>query len=100
VKPIKVHDDAITELHRAIAYYEEERAGLGSRFREQFEAAITKIRRNPLRGSLFQRTQYRSALFRKFPYVIFYMDREHDIYIAAISHSRRRPGYWIHRRLD
>jgi plasmid stabilization system protein ParE len=31
---------------------------------------------------------------RGFPYKVAYRIREHDIYVVAVAHTSRRPGYW------
>ena len=32
--------------------------------------------------------------FRRFPFTVYYRDDLHEIYILAIAHTSRRPGYW------
>jgi toxin ParE1/3/4 len=39
----------------------------------------------------------RKSSVRRFPYVVFYLDLEEYIWIAAVAHQRRRPGYWVYR---
>jgi hypothetical protein len=35
---------------------------------------------------------------KRFPYKIVYRERADDLYIVAIAHTSRRPGYWKDRR--
>lgn len=40
----------------------------------------------------------REILLTRFSYKLVYRVREHDLYIVAIAHTSRRPGYWKGRR--
>jgi toxin ParE1/3/4 len=39
----------------------------------------------------------RKCFVRRFPYTIFYLELAEQIWIAAVAHQRRRPGYWRNR---
>jgi toxin ParE1/3/4 len=98
VKLTELHSAAQSELDRAVAYYEGERAGLGLEFLAEVEAEVALIRRNPKLRGRCQATEFRKSVLRRFPYVIFYREREETIWIAAVAHAKRRPGYWMRRR--
>jgi hypothetical protein len=40
----------------------------------------------------------RKHRLRRFPYTIHYAVLHDAIWIAAVAHQRRRPGYWAVRR--
>jgi toxin ParE1/3/4 len=40
----------------------------------------------------------RQLVLRRFPYKIVYRVRAHDLYVVAIAHTSRRPGYWRDRQ--
>lgn len=40
---------------------------------------------------------HRQFLVASFPCKIVYHERTDDLYIVAIVHASRRPGYWKHR---
>ncbi|HEX6285548.1 MAG TPA: type II toxin-antitoxin system RelE/ParE family toxin, partial [Pyrinomonadaceae bacterium] len=40
------------------------------------------------------RANERRFVFKRFPYSIIYRVRQNDVFITAIAHQRRRPGYW------
>ncbi|MGE3491981.1 MAG: type II toxin-antitoxin system RelE/ParE family toxin [Vicinamibacterales bacterium] len=48
---------------------------------------------SPRRGRL----PSRQLKVRGFPYIVAYRIRPADIYIVAVAHTSRRPGYWKHR---
>jgi toxin ParE1/3/4 len=42
--------------------------------------------------------RFRRCLVHRFPYGIIYAVEDDTIYVAAIMHLRRQPGYWERRR--
>jgi toxin ParE1/3/4 len=97
VKPVEFHEHAAREFEAAIEYYERAVPGLGSRFRRAVESAVLRIRRHPKRFAIHRKTPFRVCLVRRFPYVIYFHEREKLIYVMAVSHGHRRPGYWRYR---
>ncbi len=97
MKPAEFHPDAAEEAREAAAYYEDIRAGLGADFQAELNAALTRIRDNPLLYVAEEGT-IRVCPLRRFPYLIFYEDLTDRVWIAAVGHHRRRPGYWARRR--
>jgi hypothetical protein len=39
----------------------------------------------------------RRVVLRRFPYFIVFFDWLDEIYIVAVTHAKRRPGYWMGR---
>jgi hypothetical protein len=37
----------------------------------------------------------RSYIVRVFPYSVIYMVDQDEIFIFAIAHAKRHPGYWM-----
>jgi plasmid stabilization system protein ParE len=95
VKPIRISDPASAEFADAVRWYEQKRTGLGSEFFEAVIQAIELVRTRPEVGTPAGRT--RSWLLTRFPYRLIYRVRDDDIYIVAIAHTSRRPGYWKNR---
>ncbi|MGH2583431.1 MAG: type II toxin-antitoxin system RelE/ParE family toxin [Dehalococcoidia bacterium] len=100
MKPLIFHSQARAELDEAIAYYEERKSGLGLALLAAVERATGTIRRHPQLGAPYKATHFRSYLLQRFPYVIFYTELEDAIWIVAIAHGRRQPGYWLRRRKE
>lgn len=91
--PPKFDPDARTEFLAAIRYYEDYRPGLGRRFRDAVEVAISKACETPLCYRVL-RAPFRRCLVQKFPYsVIFSIERDH-LLVIAVAHAKRKPGYW------
>jgi toxin ParE1/3/4 len=97
VKPVKFHREVEAELRAAITYYEERRYGLGDDFRDAVEQAVDRIARMPCAFSPYGDEGLRTRVMRRFPYSIFYLELDDHIWIAAVAHRRRRPGYWAER---
>jgi plasmid stabilization system protein ParE len=36
----------------------------------------------------------RKFVLRRFPFAIFYREKQAVIHVLAIAHGHRRPGYW------
>jgi toxin ParE1/3/4 len=76
--------------------YDAESFGLGDEFAFEVEQVVHNISTRPETGSphLFGT---RRALTPRFPYSIIYRTGPSLVTIVAISHQRRKPGYWLRR---
>ena len=90
-------DDAIAEAHATAAYYEECRPALGEAFLNEVDAAKAEILQYPLAWGRI-RGRFRRYRLHGFPYGLVYSLHEDTIYIAAVMHLSRKPGYWMRRR--
>ncbi len=94
MKSVRFHPEAEAELIAAIEHYEEQRAGLGVDLRLKVEAAVGLIRQNPPLFPARGVEAYRKCPVRRFPYAVYYLDLDVEIWIAAVAHQSRKPGYW------
>jgi toxin ParE1/3/4 len=76
VKPVIIHSQARAELDEAIAFYEQQLAGLGLDLQTVVERAIGRIQQNPQLGAPYKATEFRHYVVRRFPCIIFYAERE------------------------
>jgi plasmid stabilization system protein ParE len=97
VKPAVFHAEAEAELIAATAYYEARRAGLGRDFAAKIQAAIQRIRQMPQIYPVRHKDGMRKCPVQRFPYFVYYMELDTSIWIAAVAHTSRRPGYWARR---
>jgi toxin ParE1/3/4 len=93
---VKFLPEARDELLEAVAYYEGEVNGLGSRLWEEVDRHIAWIERN-YEVPRLRPGGYRRVNLKLFPYYISYIVREPVIWILAIAHGHTRPEYWIDR---
>jgi hypothetical protein len=95
VKPV-FDDDALLEAREAAAWYEGVQPGLGRAFLDALEEATDDILRHPLRWRRI-RGRFRRRLLRRFPFGLIYAIEGDVIYIPAVAHLHRKPGYWLSR---
>ena len=84
------------ELFRIYSRYERERVGLGDRFADEIQLALRSIRERPDAWIRLDESLRRRNL-RRFPYHIVYAASGVTIFVIAVAHHRRRPGYWRRR---
>ena len=94
---IRFVEEAQQEFFDAISFYEDARAGLGRRFKDEVDRCILWVADHPDLYRL-RRGNYRRINLRVFPYYIPYVVREQTLWILAIGHASRKPLYWISRR--
>ena len=90
------HPEARAEMREAATYYEECAEGLGEAFLAAIDRANEQIARFPQAWRRI-RGPYRRALTGRFPYGVIYRLRNDAIYVVAVMHLKRKPGYWIKR---
>jgi len=96
VKPHTFHPEAIEEYAKAAEYYAAINPELGGRFYDEVDGLVVAVCQQPQR--FFQiDPPLRRALARRFPYSIVYLDKPDQIWIVAVMHAKRRPGYWRER---
>ncbi len=91
--PVEFHPEARAEFDAAMRYYEMERTGLGTSFVSEMQAAAEYAQRTPHAGAPVS-DNLRRVFVRRFPYYLLYAVEETRVYILAVAHFRRRPGYW------
>jgi toxin ParE1/3/4 len=98
LKPALVATAASEDWTEATRWYEERRPGLGAEFHNAVVAAIALIEAHPDIGLLSaRRPPTRELTLTRFPYKLVYRVRSEDLYVVAVAHARRRPGYWRQR---
>jgi plasmid stabilization system protein ParE len=90
------HPAAMEEYIASYIWYHEKGAHLSDAFEHEIERAIRLIVEAPERWPIYHEN-YRRVLVRRFPFSIIYIVKETDIYILAVAHGHRRPGYWKNR---
>jgi plasmid stabilization system protein ParE len=93
---ISFDPDARAEFLAAVDYYEESKKGLGKRFRSAVETEIRHISEMPFRFRVLH-ARFRRCLIPRFPYSVIFAIEPEFILIIAVSHIRRKPGYWRNR---
>jgi len=84
------------EFLAEIAYYNEEKPGLGASFVAAVEDAVARALAFPLAGTPSV-ANTRKIFLKGFPFTLFYRPESDGIVIFAVSHQARRPNYWVAR---
>jgi plasmid stabilization system protein ParE len=93
----RFHREAQAEFREAARFYESRLPGLGSSFADEVEHAIQLTLAHPDIGTPVGRS-LRQVLVKRFPYAVIYRREAGEIFILAIAHQSRRPGYWRQRK--
>ena len=90
---VQLHPEALAEYAEAISFYEEQAPGLGREFFDEVQRVLGVIGENPGLGSPFD-GPYRRAYCHRFPFGVVYRQDGDTVWVQAVMHLRRRPGYW------
>ena len=93
---VHFHPEAQSEYEAAIRWYYSRSPGAASRFEAEVERVSELIADNPQLYPSFD-DEHRFAVLRRFPYTLVDSIPPQDIYIIAVAHSSRSPGYWLGR---
>lgn len=95
--PYEFHFEAEEELAETAVFYESRVIGLGVAFASEVQRTVNLIPEYPDSG-LRLGQKVRRVMVRRFPYEAIYRHDTNRLFILAIAHQHRRPGYWRHRR--
>lgn len=95
------HPEARAELREAAFWYDDQQLYLGDDFHDAIEVTIQRVLDWPQAAPVFpgwcELPVVRSASVNVFPYRVIYYRTDTSVVIVAYAHSRRKPGYWLHR---
>ena len=90
------HPEAEIELLEYAKRYEDAVPGLGKRFRDEIERVVELLLERPELGSVLE-DEIRHFVLRRFPHAVIYAIIDDSLYVLAVAHGHREPGYWIKR---
>lgn len=92
-----IRKEAEEDIKSAYEWYEERQINLGIAFVEEIESKLQEIEEQP---DLYMDImgKVRRALCKKFPYSIYFMQKNIDIVVIAVLHQRRNPAVWQARK--
>ncbi|MES1166414.1 MAG: type II toxin-antitoxin system RelE/ParE family toxin [Pseudomonadota bacterium] len=95
MKPFAFHREADAEFIDALRYYADISTELGGRYYDEIYRLIAEACKAPATFR-FIRKPARRHFTGDFPYGIIYVERPDDLWILAVMHLHREPGYWTH----
>jgi plasmid stabilization system protein ParE len=78
------------------SWYDERSPQAAVRFSDAIDAALVIIKKHPTRYVRLD-DEHRQYRLKRFPFSIVYLVEGDHILIVAISHAKRKPGYWLER---
>ena len=93
---LRFHPDISSEVNASYLWYEEQTEGLGEDFLTDLESAYEAIIEMPKTWPPFQKG-FRRFVLSKFPFSVIYRANDEVIYVVAVMHNSRKPGYWLKR---
>jgi len=96
MKRVVYHRLAQRELVESALFYDARRVGLGEEFLLEVKAVLGFVRMHPESGRPGSRGT-RSRPTKRFPFRIVYQLAPDRVWIVAVAHCSRRPGYWSRR---
>ena len=90
-----VPGNAQDDIEAAALWYEQQRAGLGSRFLVELDSVLDRIGSSPLQFPLVE-VPVRRALLHRFPYAVYFVAEEPGgrSVVLAVLHQHRDPDAW------
>jgi len=88
----RFHEAADAELTEAIQYYDAKAPGLGDRFLAEVKAATRRIEEFPEIAPVIE-YGVRAKVLPSFPYRLMYVVDVSELFVVAVAHGNRRPGY-------
>ncbi len=90
------HPEARAEYDAAFAWYQARSPRAADRFEAEVEHALELVAADSAMFPMYD-DEHRFAMVRRFPYSLVDQVPPDGIYVVAVAHSRRRPGYWLRR---
>ncbi|MCF6186902.1 MAG: type II toxin-antitoxin system RelE/ParE family toxin [Desulfobulbaceae bacterium] len=90
---LRFHPEIASEVKESYSWYQKQADGLGDDFLDELEVAYQAIGELPATWPLFQ-NGFRRFLLSRFPFSVIYREHNGSIYVVAVMHNSRKPGYW------
>ena len=91
---LQFHSRAKPDIRRAIAWYENEKPGLGKQFNLGLITVFQKILKSPSQFPVVFNDFRKARLPKPFPYKVIYWIHEDVVYIIAVAHDKQHPDFW------
>jgi plasmid stabilization system protein ParE len=97
VRHLTFHQAARRERTEAKRYYGSDSPAAAVRFDDELNRTLSLLDRHPEAGVFVLDLPVRSLALRDFPYSVIYRYVDETVYVLAIAHHKRQPGYWLDR---
>ncbi len=93
------HPDIYQEVRDGYLWYESKSRGLGEDFIIELEYAFSSITEMPKTWPVISK-DLRRYFLKRFPYGVIYNINKDKVFVVAVMHLSREPGYWLKRLKD
>ena len=90
---VQILPDAEAEIAATYLWYHERNPQAAGSFREEALEFIDELADSAMKWKQDD-DGTRRRLLRHFPYTIFYEIDGNTVFVLAVAHQRREPGYW------
>ncbi len=90
---LQFHPEAQAEYEAAWAWYHSRSFQAAARFEAELERVLASVSATPDAFPKYD-DAHRFALLRRYPYCVVYQAPAAQIYVIAVAHTSRKPGYW------
>lgn len=99
MRTVRYHPEARAEFLHEVEYYAAISARLAEHYDRAVHAAETHAATTPETWPNYKH-KTRRIVDRKFKFSLVYLHNENEVYIVAVSPTKRKPGYWRARLSD
>ncbi len=93
---IDFHPEATSELEDSLDWYLQRSVAASRGLARAVDSALDKRSKDPQRFPRVDR-RHQACNLQGYPFQIVYRHEGEKIYIIAVAHAKRRPGYWRRR---
>lgn len=92
---LQLSNEAVADYESAVAWYEDQKPGLGFDFSVRLTESFEAIETHPT-AQRFLYANRRFAFVKQFPYIVYFLLNEDnlEIIVFAILHEKRDPQIW------
>jgi toxin ParE1/3/4 len=94
---LRYHPEALVELRESADYYSARSLRASQQFAAAVDRAVDAIHAEPFRFGRVNNAD-RARRVERFPFQIIYRVLGDVLFIVAVAHAKRRPGYWKRRK--
>jgi toxin ParE1/3/4 len=94
---LTIDDEAQDEARQHVEWYAARNPRAAARLAELFIETLQRVVRHPLQFALMEgenRNDVRRARLDGFPIIVIYQLLDDEVFVVAIAHTSRQPGYW------
>ena len=87
---LHIREEAEFDIVDAVAWYEEQRIGLGTKLLVELDSVVERIVRNPYQFRAVK-SDIRRAFLHRFPYSVYFHVTNQMVDLIAVLHQHRDP---------